>query len=326
MAQSTTVGPFTSDGVSLTNLYRRRQAMLEEYSAQVDLKALLCESTWQATLDVEQSAKTMKKAPSDVSIAPVEHIDIQTITIPQPVKYHVGGAVTNDAIKKGMTAAQVMREMASAIDADKRLVAQLIMKELLTDGGFWDATAAPPRWGNNDMISAHEHYLAYAASGVVALTHVARAKRLLDEHGPVGELIAFFNGDQIEKMEVQAEWVNAVADKTPLLNDLQVNGFTPRFKTNGVTWVQNDYCPTYYGIVLNILPNYKPLAWRFAVRPDDQDDRLIRYQGPENEAYYMQESYVRWGACKVQQRSLGVPIDLAHGTWTDPTVTEWSAI
>jgi hypothetical protein len=326
MAQSTTVGPFTSDGVSLTNLYRRRDALLAEYAAQIDLKSELCESTWQPTLDVEQSAKTFKKAPSDTSLAPVEHLDIQTITIPQPVKYHLAGAVTQDAIKKGMTAAQVMREITSIIDADRRLVAQLIMKELLTDGGFWDATAAPPRYGNNDLTSSHDHYYPSSASGVMSLTIAAHMKRLLTEHGSEGELILMVNGDQIEKMEVQAEWVSAVADKTPLLNALQINGFTPQFKTDGVTWIQNDYCPTYYGVMLRVVPNFKPLAWRFAVRPDDNDDRLLSYVTAPDEAFARREAYVRWGAVKVQRRSVGVAVDLAHGVWSDPSVTEWDAI
>ena len=321
-----TTGPVTSDNVALSLLYRKRIAALDEYNTQFNLKSAICESVWQDYIDVAQTAKTMKRAGSDSPPAPVEHVDSQTITLPDITKYHVGGGVTQDSIKRGITSKQVMDEHTTAVGADERLVNQILHKIMLTDGQWWDATVAPPRWANNAMASSHDHYLAYNVAGVVALAHVARAKRHITEHGPIGTLVALFNGDQIEKMEVQAEWVSAAENKTPLLNDLQNAGFTPAFYTDGVWWVQDDYVPASYGVVLNITGQYKPVAWRYAVRPDDPNDRLIRYTGPETEQFFMQESYVRWGAAAVQMRGYGVAIYLGGGSWTDPTVSEWSDI
>lgn len=320
-------GPVTSDGVSAEVLRTRQIAAAREYNTEPSLKSLLCESVWQDTLEIYQSAKTMRKLGGDTELATREQADVQTITIPKPEKFGTAYGITQDSLKKGITSLQVMQEFSTAIDADRRLVNQMIVKTMLTDGGWWDATAAPPRSANNAMTSSHDHYIAYNVAGVVALAHVARAKRLVNEHGIPGDVIAMWNGDQIEKMEVQAEWVSAAAMKTPLLNELQIKGVTPSFYTGGVLWVQNDYMPSGYGWVGSVNSMYKPLAWRYAFQPSDTNDGLIQYAKPEDEQYYRNESFIRWGACAVQMRSLGVAIDLNHATYSAPAdITEWDSI
>lgn len=328
-----TMGPRTIGMAAADVLRNRIQLALDEYnvSGVPMLKDLLCESTYKDTIEVSQNAKTFVRLHGDLERAPMEHTDKQTITLPVPKKFGLGGGITRDALRDGITEAEVMQEHRTAIQADKRLVNQLIMAALFIDGGFWDASVAPPLWANNVMATSHDHYLAYNNAGVPSLTAVARGKRHLTEHGPTGDLIMFANGETLEKIEVQAEWIAAVANKTPLLNRLQEAGFEPNFKTDGVIWVQNDYCPLDYSIMLNIMPDEKMLAWRYSKLPADAlipgiaDDKLYLFPDPEDVEYYMSEQLRRWGCVKVQKRGLACPFYWASATWTNPTVAEWIA-
>ena len=320
-------GPVTSDGVSAETLRTRQIAAAREYNSEPSLKTLLTEPVWQDTLEVYQTPKVMRKLGSDTELATHEKTEVQTITIPKPEKFGTAYGITQDSLKKGITSLQIMQEFATAIDADRRLMSQMIVKEMLTDGGWWDATVAPPRSANNSMVTAHDHYIAYNVAGVPILAHVARGKRLINEHGITGDIVAMWNGDQIEKMEVAAEWSGAAARKSDLLEKLQIKGFDPAgsFYTDGVLWIQNDYMPSGYGWMGCINEMYKPIAWRFAFQPNDNSDGLIRYTRPEDEQYYKNESFIRWGAVAVQMRSLGVAIDLNHATYSAPaTIDEWT--
>jgi hypothetical protein len=61
--------------------------------------------------------------------------------------------------------------------------------------------------------------------------------------------------------------------------------------------------------------------------PGIADDKL--YLFPDSDApgaqYYMSEQIMRWASVKVQRRGLAVPFYWANGTWTNPTVAEWTA-
>lgn len=321
--------PVTSDHVSVETLRTLQLKAVDTYQNEPSLKSMLCFPEWRDTIEVYQSPKTMRKLGADTELATHEKVDVQTITIPEPEKFGTAYGITQDSLKRGVTSLQVMQEFATAIDSDRRLVAQMIVKTMLTDGGWWDGTVAPPRAANNSMTAAHEHYIAYNVAGVPILAHVARGKRLLNEHGITGDIIAMWNGDQIEKMEVAAEWSGAAARKSELLEKLQIKGFDPAgaFYTAGVLWIQNDYMPSGYGWMGCLNELYKPLAWRYAFQPDDTQDGLIRYTRPEDEQYYKNESFIRWGACVCAMRSLGVAIDLNHATYSAPaTITEWDNI
>ena len=320
-------GPMTSDGVPLDVLRTRRQRALNEYNSQPSLRQLLCEPTWQDYFYVNQNAKVMRQIASDTERAPRFSVDEQYITLPDPKKYGLATGVTQDSIHFGVTEAQVMDEHNTAIQADIRLQNQIMVKTMLTDGQWWDATAAPPRFANNTMASSHDHYLAYDVAGVLALTHINRATRHIREHGisANSEIICLMNGDNLELLGNQAEWISAVAQKSDLLETWQKFGYKIIGVAGGATLIENDYVPENYALFLDINAPRKPLAWRSGKLPNTPDT-LQTFQTPPNSQYYLDEEYVRWASAAVQMRSSGVAMYLGHGTWTDPTVTEWAGV
>ena len=318
-------GPLTSDGVPLDVLRTRRLRALDEYNSAPSIRDLFCESTWQDYFYLNQNAKAFQLLSSDTERPHRQSVDEQYITLNSPKKYGLAGGVTQDAIHNGVSELQVMDEHESALQADIRLQNQLIWKECFTDGGWWDATAAPPRYGNNTMASSHDHYVGANNSGAMLLADVAAAKEHILEHGFGSNIVCFLSGTQITKLEVQAEYNSAVANKTPLLNRLQEFGFTSNIEIDGVPMIRNDYIPANYAMFIDLGASRKPLAWRSGKLPNTPDN-LMMWKAPEDMAYYMNEEYVRWGAATVQMRSLGVAYYFSSGTYTAPTVTEWAAI
>lgn len=325
-------GPLTGSDGSLDILRTRRHQFVKEYNLNgriPTLKGLLTEEVWQEYLYIDQTAKVFTTAASGTSVAPKTKLDNQYITMPEPIKKHLGAAVEQDAIHDGITMQQVMDEHNSSLDADERLLNQWTMRAMLLDGQWWDATVAPPRYGNNIMASSHDHYLAYAASGILTLTHCNKIYRHMDEHGFGRNVLLFLNGQNLQLTSDLADWSSDVNSMTPIMEELQKAGFKALKQAGGLTIVQNDYCPLHYGVAVDVGSPRKPLAWRPAKIPT-WEDGLKMYSTPPSAQYLLDEEYVRWVACAVQQRSAGVAIDLVHATWVDPTttyadtLTEWS--
>ena len=325
-------GPLSGADASLDVLRTRRDQFLREYNLNgriPTLKGLLTETVWQDYLYVDQTAKVFTTAATGTSVAPKTKLDNQYITMPTPIKKHLGAAVEQDSVHDGITMQQVMDEHASSLDADERLLNQWTMRAMLLDGQWWDATVAPPRYGNNIMASSHDHYLAYAAAGVLTLTHCNAIYRHMDEHGFGRNVVLFLNGGNIQLTGNLADWNTTPLAMTPIMEELQKAGFKALMQAGGLTIIQNDYCPLHYGVAVDLGSPRKPLAWRPATIPDWQDGLKV-YRGPETAQYLLDEEYVRWVGCAVQQRSAGVAIDLVHATWVDPTttyastLTEWS--
>lgn len=318
-------GPVTSDGVPLDVLRTKIQRFLPEYNVNgiPTLKSLLTEDTWQETLQVDQNPKTFERAGQDTAEIPMQRLTHQNITMPTPHKRVLGSGVTQDALHFGLTAAQVMEEWESCRDAHTRFLNQWVMRAALLDGGWWDATATPPRYANNVMASSHDHYLAYNASGVLSLTACNRTYRTLQEHGYGIDPVLFVNGNNLELTSNLADWSTEIQAMTPAMESLQQAGFKALRRAGGLTIVQNDYCPVNYCWATDLGASKKPIAWRERTLPTVATGLQMYEDGP-NAQWYQRREFVSWAGAAVQVRGAGVAIYLGAAQWTDPTVAEWS--
>lgn len=318
-------GPVTSDGVALDTLRTRIDRFMAEYRAtgMPTLRSIFCQRDWRDTIRIYQNPKTFRDGGQDTPEVPLDHLEYQEITLPEPRKKVLGGGITQDALHDGLSADEVVWEWESSRDAHIRLENQWTMRAMLRDGGWWDASVAPARHANNTMASSHDHYLAYAASGVLSLTHCNRIYRHLDEHGYGRDVVLMLNGQNLELTADLADWATDINAMTPAMEVLQTAGFKALKQGGGLTIVQNDYCPLHYGIAIDLGADRKPLAWRDAKLPGIDGGLQTFREGP-NIQYYEKREYLCWVGSAVQLRGAGVAIYLNNAAWSDPTVTEWS--
>jgi hypothetical protein len=287
------------------------------------LRTIFAETDWRETIRIYQSPKTFRDGGQDTPEVPLDRLEYQEITLPEPRKKVLGGGITQDALHDGLSSAEVMMEWESSRDAHIRLENQWTMRALLQDGGFWDATAAPPRYANNTMASSHDHYLAYNVAGVLALTHCNRIYRHMDEHGYGGDVVLMMNGGTIELTSNLADWASDVNSMTPAMEVLQTAGFKALKRVGNMTLVQNDYVPLYYGVAVDLAAPRKPLVWREAKLPGVDGGLQTFREGP-NIQYYEKREYLCWVSSAVQLRGAGVCIYLNNAAWSNPSVTEWN--
>lgn len=311
-------GLYTTDNVATSQLYTELARDITLYNKQEQsFLERFCKRTTQKTVRVTQQAQRFKKAGRDMDEPQWDRHVYRDIDLTAPVPYQLSSGFTKLALEEGVSSAEIRDLQADAIAADQRLLQETVLKSMLNDGGFWDASMslAPPSYRSNTFLTTHDHYLAASVSGTIATTHVTDAKQHIQEHGYGldGGLVAFINSAQAELLENVAALTNNYMP-TPTISQLQSQGVIGSVGTviAGVPLVVNDWIPAYYMLVVDL--NTTPCRWRdvegtgTGLITDTEDDFLKNLT-----------KYRRWVSSTVVHKGAGVCYYLNSGTWTDPT-------
>jgi hypothetical protein len=312
-------GLYTTDQVASSKLYTEFMQSIELTAPRRELfRDLFCNRTEKTTVRVTQSALRFVKGGFDESEPPRDRTAYREISLPTPRKFELAAGFTKEAWERGLDSSEVRTLNQDALAADERLIQELVLSAMLTDGGFWDAnmTLAPPAFQSNSFTTSHDHYLAANATGEPTLAHVAAAKHHLVEHG-YGGFIGFWPSSMAELVEGKAEWeTTANYVSTPVIARLQEQGIMPgeTFVAAGVPFVINDWLPEHYFMVL--ATNVRPCHWRDVEGPGKD---LITYSVDDFTKTI--DEYRRYGSVKVTSRGAGVVYYLNSGTYSSPTFT-----
>lgn len=309
-------GAVTTDNVPLDILRTEMLRGIERYNeTSKDFKSIFANQTVKNKVRVYQRTKQFKNMGSDTTVPDMQRLDYQEISLAEPVRWGLKSAVTQESLDYGISSEDVRAEHAEALAADKRLITQICVNAMLVDGGWWDATAAPPAFKSNTHASTHDHYLAYNVAGVLDTSHVAAAKRHIKEHGFGENLVLFLNGAQIEDIESAVEFSSAKPSE--MMDKIMELGVRPEAMVSGIPIIQEDWFPENYALMVDLA--VKPLYWR---NPEGRaaDGGLQVYDHPGDVQYNLNCDYVRYTSATVGIRSAGVAIYLNSATWADPTI------
>lgn len=320
------LGPKTSDDIPAELLRTEFIDSVERHNeADRNFKNLFCKTTRKDTVEVRQRSMVFQKSGADSTTPDFQHLEYQRITVPDPERYLCRPGLTRAAWEAGLASDEVREMHSEALDADSRFITQMVLQEMLTDGGWWDAamTTAPPPFKMNTFATSEDHYLAANVAGVPAYAHWTNAKHHIQEHGYgfTGQggcsVISFMNSEQGEQVENVADWVDATNTRmdTAVLERLQTYGLTPQFTVAGVGVVLEDWVPENY--LLFVDSNVKPCHWHLT--DNSEADNLMVLMHDDNVQYYGVGDYIRWGSAKVTLRGAGCCYYLDSATWTDPT-------
>lgn len=331
-----TLGAMTTDDRSVRQIVNEVIDSIERHNeTAVNFKTQFCNTTRKENVTVRQRSMTFRPMGSDTTVPEMQHLDDRVLTLAKPTRWGAREAITKAAQEYGIASDDLIESSREAMDADYRFVAQVVLKSMLNDGGWWDAamSKAPPSFKMNSFATSHEHYLADDVSGVPELAHFSRLKRHIQEHGygytnpgaSAGArqtaVAVWINGDLAEEIENTAEWIDSTNDRISgqVMDSLQRLGVTPNFTAAGCAVVTDDWIPDNYMLAFD--PTVKPCHWRHTDNPEADD--LIVIPTTDNVQYVGVEDYIRWQSCRVTLRGAGACYYLNSSSWTDPTGWEF---
>jgi hypothetical protein len=316
-----TSGLYTTDNVPTSQLYTELIRDIGLYNQADPLfMERFCVRTTKKTVRVAQQAGRFKKSGSDMAHPQWDRNLYREITLGEPEKYQLAEGYTREALERGMDSSEIRDLNADAVSADGRLLQEIVLKAMLNDGGFWDATMslAPPSYKSNTFATSHDHYLASNASGIPTLAFITDMQTHIVEHGYGlnGGLIVLINSVQSEAITNKAEW-NTTSNyvSTPVIAQLQAAGIIngPTFNAAGIPVSVNDWVPSGYMLMVDV--NARLCHWRDT---EGVGGRNLIIEVDEDFVKNITE-YRRYVSCTVTQKSAGCVYYLGSGTWTDYT-------
>ena len=319
-----TPGALTTDDVSTQMLYNEMIDSVERHNEMDrNFKSLFCgEPTQKRTAQVRQRGMTFELRGADTNQPDMQHVPRTNITLHDPVDWALNASITHRTWEAGMSSDEIREAHAEALDADNRLLTQVIVQQALTDGGWWDATVAPPRYKMDVHLATHDHYLAANVAGIPLLAHFTNAKQHIIHHGyPADDIVSFINSAQAATIENRAEWGTAPGPMpTPVMARLQEFGFTPSFKAAGIPVYAENWIPQNYMLMVCLTP--KPMRWRITDNAATADlivRTMVANDFDMSIKYCFIEEYVRWTSATIVQRGAGVAYYLAGAAYVNPT-------
>jgi len=312
-------GALTTDGVPLDLLRTEVMDLVERHNETTrDWIGLLCGApTNKTTANVRIRGMQFQRMGSDTTEPFVQSVPRYSVTLNEPEYFGLAGAITQRAWMKGMDAAEVRELGVECVNADRRLVTNLILQEMLTDGGWYAQSLTPPNFKNNAFDSTHDHYLGFNVSGIPTAASIVQAKHHITEHGYGDSLVCFLNNDQISEWEQDADMVTATAEmNSPLVQRLLEFGYTPSFQLSGVPIIAEDWVPTNYGVMFSV--GALPLRWR--IEDNAATANLMEWQKPGDAQYNVWNEFVRVGAATVVLPGAGVSMYFNSDTWADASL------
>lgn len=318
-----TPGAFTTDNIPTSFLYTEIMDSIERHNEDSrSWKDLFCSApTKKSTTQMRMRGVDFELLASDTTKPDMQHIPRRDRDLRAPQRWGLNESITRRSWEEGMSADEVREHAKESLDADYRLVADSVLQEALTDGGWYDATIIPPPFKMNTFTVAHDHYLAAAAGGVPALAHFTLAKRHIREHGyeDTNQIVAFINNQQAQQIENITEWNTYAGPATSTIDLLQKMGMTPSFRAAGVIVVADDWIPINYMLMVSF--EMKPMMWRIPEGSGGVENLMIFSSTSQGETpnlqYQWVEEYARWTSSTIVRPGAGVAYFLNGGAWVD---------
>jgi hypothetical protein len=317
------LGALTSDNIPLSQLYTDIRDAVENYNqADVNFKAVLCETTTQHSVWIDQRGMAFRKA-SEASTPDMQHIPVAKFDLPFPEDYALATAVTQRDIDLGISSVQVTTRGAQAIEADKRLLEAFVIREALVSGSWWDGTetVAPPPYQGNIFDTDHNHFMAKNRSGIPTHQDFVNLKQHLVHHGFGRDVVGWMNSQTAAELAKVAEDQPAATYFLPVTETtqaLQKMGYDSPMVLGGIPTYANDWIPVGY-IAAWSTAGQRPFMWR---DPEGaaRDGGLRAWSRVPDERYEFFETYVRWCSVKCIKRGQGAVMYLGSDSWSDPTI------
>lgn len=312
-------GALTTDGVPLDRLRTEVFDSVERHNETMrDWIGLLAGApTNKTTANVRTRGMRFERMGGDTTEPFVQSVPRYTVDLNEPEYYIMAGAITQKAWLKGMDAGEVRELGVEAVNADRRLVTNLMLQEMLTDGGWYAAGLTPPAFKNNTFDGGHDHYLGFNVAGVPTAASIVQAKHHITEHGYGDDLVCFLNNDQISEWEQDADMVTATAEMdSPLVQRLLEFGYMPSFRLSGVPIIAEDWVPSNYGAMFSVSAH--PLRWRITDNPASAN--MLEWDQSPSAQYNVWNEFVRVGAATVVLPGAGVSMYFNSETWADATL------
>jgi len=317
-------GLFTYDDVDTRMLYKEFQQGVTLYN---EVEWGLCSQFIRNT--TKESVRVWQRNMEFVSAAEGYMEDwqkIRAMEVGVPLReFELGYAFSKKAIQDS-NSNELRETQAEALGADQRLLAKRFFSTVFTPGsgavskGFWDANMAsasvraPPPWKGNSFTTSHNHYTA-SGSADISLADFSALKRQIREHGYAGPLFLFMNLQEVEACETLAGWTSSMTANS-VVEKVAVNGFEAIKQFQGLTLIQDDWCPP--GYLMAIESRIKPVTMREPLNSRARGLKL--WEGPYSAYPLLEAYYSHRFDMAVVHRGGGASRYLA-AAWSTPTWT-----
>ena len=328
-----TPGALTTDDVPLLFLYNEFRDSVERHNEMDrNFKDLFCQppATKKRTVTIRQRSMRFQESGEDTTQPDYQHVDRRDIDLEAPRRWVIGTGITARAYEEGIDSAEVREHNAEIIDADNRLIQEVIIRRALwnTAGGWYNGAlaVAPPNFKMNRFTVAHDHYLAANVAGVPLLAHFTALKEHIQHHGYTRNMIAFMNIAQATNVVNNTEWATAPGPMpTRVMENLQELGLVPGFMAAGIPVYPDDWIPENYILVTSL--DDKPMKWRIPEGGDKSQrntHELMLFQvaaGDESLSvkYLFIQEAARWTSATVALQGAAAVIYLGGPNYVNPT-------
>jgi hypothetical protein len=269
-------------------------------------------------------------------LGPGERPDRKTIDVatvyPVVAKYGYGVGTDLDTLQRS-TGREIMLDMNRPMQEDPEHVLTRFMRVMMTTPGSNNAgygfyngqfaaeekITAPPRYQQQTFAANHSHYMTSITASALVLKDITAMKQTVRHHGNKGTLLGFINSDTVQVLENLALFTNSAIIRSPITDEVAVDGFTDTFQLLGVTWHVTELAPANYVLIVegNSAETQRPL-----IMFEPAAMRGLRlHPGPMNDYPLIESFWDRWFSLKVFRRGAGASLWFgAHvGTYTSPT-------
>lgn len=319
-------GSMTSDGVTLSDLYKEFHAALDWYR----IEKFAYKQNLMQFIPLGKDTKTYLKSFEMQDIAEMGKPDFQqqqmsTIAAPDTASYGMANAYTLEAIEESRSD-DLRRVHGHMMEADREKIIKLLLTAMMTSGsnGFYDGSlsVAPPGYGHNTFATTEDHYLA-SGSATIALDDLTEIKRHIRHHGVKDPLLLFINSAEVKAMEDLAGWTTAMT-RVGFHETISKSGFDPVGHILGFNVVQTEWCPAGYllGVVNAGITLNKPVAYS---EPETKNihgqsvPRGLHLLPGSTEEPLIDAKYRHRIGMKVFHRDAGVAMKITAGSWSNPT-------
>lgn len=287
-----------------------------------DLRPVLSGTpTTMEVIQQRQRSLTLRRLGFDTAVPETQHVKRVEIALNAPQKFGDSVGVSQDFIRLGGTSDELLAARDELFAADRRTINMLLLGACFAEDGFYynGMADAPPPYKNNTFDTTHTHYAGYDVSGVPEIAHWVWAKHTIWEHGFTDSLVSFCHNATIAEVEGLAEWVSPTGEMiSPVIQQLQVAGYTPSFMASGVPVVAEDWIPEGYVFVV-AASTRKPVAWRIPKGPGAGDFCFYEDNTCPNAQYEWRADGIRYGAATVIEMGAGAVIYLGGASYVAPT-------
>jgi hypothetical protein len=269
-------------------------------------------------------------------LGPGERPDRKIITVatsyPVVTKYGYGVGSDLDTLQRS-TGREIMLDQNRPMQEDpEHVLTRFVSKMMTTPGasnagyGFYNGQfaaeeqlTAPPRYQQQTFASGHSHYLTSATANTLIINDLVGMKQTIRHHGNKGPILGFINSDTVAVLEKLAQFTSTSLVRSPITDQVAVQGFTDAFQLFGVIYHVSELIPANYVLMVesNDAETQRPL-----IMFEPAAMRGLRlHPGPMNDYPIIESFWDRWFGLKVFRRGAGASMWFgAHSaSYTSPT-------